>query len=159
MTGWGNVLISPKHQPFAAAATFDIRSRIPIQTAVAATAAAAACATRSCHAARKNKLDFRPSKTPSVFAAARCLTNVFFGFLPHPSDILLFFPAIRRRRARCILIPCHISVKLFFNHTSVDVAGCSWNYYWANYIVDIDVDLEKSIDILIVGTQTDRSRF
>lgn len=82
LTVWGNVLISPKHQPFAAAATFDIRSRIPTQTAVAATAAAAACATRSCHAARKNKLDFRPSKTPSVFAAARCLTNVFFDFPP-----------------------------------------------------------------------------
>lgn len=112
-TGWGNVLISPKHQPFAAAATFDILSRIPTQAAPAP----AGCATRSCHAARKNKLDFRPSKTPSVFAAARCLTNVFFDFPSPPLVYLCPLPFPTRRRARCILISCHISVKLFFNHT------------------------------------------
>lgn len=100
--GRGNVLISPKHQPFAAAATFDILSRIPTQTAPvpAPPPAATGCATRSCHAARKNKLDFRPSKTPSVFAAARCLTNVFFDF-PRPARISL--PPSRPGKKTCSL--------------------------------------------------------
>lgn len=78
---------------------------------------------RLCHTflsrgTRKNKLDFRPSKTPSVFAAPRCLTNVFFDFSPPPHPPTSSRHPSPRRRACCVLISCHISMKLFFNHTS-----------------------------------------
>lgn len=134
--GWGNVLISPKHQPFAAAATFDIRSRIPTQT-VPHVPVTRHVKTNLIFGHQKRHQSLPLRDVWQMFSLTYPPANTSPSTLLQ-EDVLAAFWFLVIFLWNCFLITLH-----------VDVAGCNWRHYWANYIVDIDIDIELGTEILI----------